>query len=682
MRVKMEIENFSQYEPGHSLRRAFAKDKVPLLQMEHLRQLDFMISRGLSYENTVNTFMQQLFFNESLWPLKVRKDMVILLDTAGALICAGGVWSLLFAPEKLERITLAENADLYPVYSDVIDKVNDDTMCDIFLPVTSERVLLSGADPFCILDAYAEHYKGGYLAMAKKLVIEGTDELYRNVPVLRCGALTTVDVSEIENYNTIRSLLEDYIFQFDHRDGNSLQPLSVAVFGAPGSGKSFGIREIARSVKRFRCATLNCSQFGSPESLFEALHQELSEKSDAIPLIFFDEFDSAIDGQELGWLRYFLAPMQDGEYTLHGRTETIDAAVFVFAGGTADTYEQFLPDSGREESFRQRKGPDFVSRLKGTLNIMGPNPNRITDRRHLIRRALLLRDLIIRKFPDVYDQKSGTVNISPALLSSLLRVSEYRHGTRSLEFILAMSRLGGEKRFTPAYLPPLSQLNIHLDVQDFQNKIMFEQLIGDGMETFTRRLYENAMPLIDYASLPDEAEEDSPEQKSEKKKSESKAGGKGPGWDLIGEINREYYRSIIRYLFEKLQDPHRSLGVRRMIPDAPDTVARPGKEDLETLSRWTHEAYVKTHLENGWCYDAHSDQELLRSKYLVSYDDLPETRKAGIRSSLADHARYIRSLGFELFHRPYDFAPGAIPIAAKSQNEASAQEESEEAGNC
>lgn len=48
MRVKMEIENFSQYEPGHSLRRAFAKDKVPLLQMEHLRQLDFMISRGLT----------------------------------------------------------------------------------------------------------------------------------------------------------------------------------------------------------------------------------------------------------------------------------------------------------------------------------------------------------------------------------------------------------------------------------------------------------------------------------------------------------------------------------------------------------------------------------------------------------------------------------------------------------
>lgn len=645
MRVILERENYAPYTPGRSLRKAFPKDKIPLLQMEHLRQLDFMIGRGLSYENTVNSFLQQLVFNESLRSLKARSDMVILLDTAGALIEDGGIWSLLFHPELQEKQTLEPDADLYPILQEMAEQVNNGKMCDIFLPMPSERALLAGVNPFCILDAYAMHYQGGYLAMSKKVVIDGPDELFSNVPHLRCGALTTVDVSEIESYNTIRALLEDYILQYDNREkGGSVQPLSIAVFGSPGAGKSFGIKEIAKSEKRFYCATLNCSQFTAPDALFQAMHEALKEAGDAIPLLFFDEFDSSLNGTDLGWLRYFLAPMQDGEYTLNGRTLPIEAAVFVFAGGTASTFQSFLPNTPEaEEHFRARKGPDFVSRLKGTLDIKGPNPQDITDKRHLVRRALLLRDLVIRKFPAIYDSKTGTINISPALLSALLRVSEYRHGSRSLEFILAMSKLAGEKRFTPAYLPPEQQLDIHLDVQDFRNKILFEQLIGDGMETFTKRLYENAMPLIDYTAEPEEKEDTKGETKPA-----------APDWNLIGEENREYYRSMIRYIFEKLQDPHNSLGVRRMIADAPDAVVKPGDTDLEQLARWTHEAYVIAHMKNGWRYDAVTDPELYRSRFLVPYDDLPEDRKAKIKNDLANHARYIRSLGFELFRRPYD----------------------------
>lgn len=647
MRAKPERDHFSIYEPAHSLRRAFQKDRIPLLQMEHLRQLDFMISRGLSYEKTVRTFLQQLYFNESLCPLKTRPDMVILLDTAGALIREGGIWSLLFTAAREEQQTLAGNADLFLVYADMVERANAGKMCDIHLPVPSERALLNRTGRFSILDTYAMHYPGGYLAMAKKVVVEGPSELYANIPVLRCGALTSVDVDEIESYNTIRLLMEDYLLQYDNRNGAALQPLSVAVFGAPGAGKSFGIRQIATSLSRFATTTLNCSQFRNPEALFAALHDALTKTPKGqIPLLFFDEFDSDLAGTDLGWLRYFLAPMQDGEYTLKGRTQSIESAVFVFAGGTKEAFQSFVPsDEEGSAHFRLRKGPDFVSRLKGTLDIKGPNPVSITDRRHLIRRALLLRDLIIRRSPAIYNSRTGTVNISPALLSALLRVSSYRHGSRSLEFILAMSRLFGEKRFTPAYLPPEEQLDIHLDVRDFENKILFEQLIGDGMETFTRRLYENAMPLIDYTrkEAADQAE-DVPVS----------GGQKAPDWDLIGEVNREYYRTIIRALFEKLQDPHNPLGVRRMIPDAPDTLTRPGEKDLEQLSVWTHEAFVTAHLQHGWQYNPFSDPELLRSSYLVPWEELPKDRKEKIRNDLLNHSRYIRTLGFELFHRPYD----------------------------
>jgi hypothetical protein len=46
-----------------------------------------------------------------------------------------------------------------------------------------------------------------------------------------------------------------------------------------------------------------------------------SHKGD-MPLVFFDEFDCALEGKQLGWLKYFLAPMQDGlfyKYSKDGR---------------------------------------------------------------------------------------------------------------------------------------------------------------------------------------------------------------------------------------------------------------------------------------------------------------------------------------------------------------------------
>ena len=40
--------------------------KTPLLRMEHLRQLDFPISREISYERTVDEFLLQLAVNDAL----------------------------------------------------------------------------------------------------------------------------------------------------------------------------------------------------------------------------------------------------------------------------------------------------------------------------------------------------------------------------------------------------------------------------------------------------------------------------------------------------------------------------------------------------------------------------------------------------------------------------------------
>ena len=61
-----------------------------------------------------------------------------------------------------------------------------------------------------------------------------------------------------------------------------------------------------------------------------------------MPLVFWDEFDSAFDGDKLGWLRYFLAPMQDGVFQDGQSLHNIGRAIFVFAGGSHRTLDEFV----------------------------------------------------------------------------------------------------------------------------------------------------------------------------------------------------------------------------------------------------------------------------------------------------------------------------------------------------
>ena len=71
---------YQPYQSGLLLAQAFSPSKTPLLRMEHLRQLDFPISREISYERTVDEFLLQLAVNDALRALRSRKDMGILLN--------------------------------------------------------------------------------------------------------------------------------------------------------------------------------------------------------------------------------------------------------------------------------------------------------------------------------------------------------------------------------------------------------------------------------------------------------------------------------------------------------------------------------------------------------------------------------------------------------------------------
>jgi hypothetical protein len=303
------------------------------------------------------------------------------------------------------------------------------------------------------------------------------------------GNLETIDRQEIESYSAIRELLKEFL-----ADPQPKHPLCFAVFGPPGSGKSFGVKQVVKSLgdKRLEVMTFNISQFRQYQNLVAAFHKLRDVVLDGkVPLVLFDEFDCAWEGQPLGWLKYFLAPMQDGEFSDGESTYHLGKTVLVFIGGTRHTYEDFTrelreaetsgappdptacrhPGPDRKDTFRDLKGPDFVSRLRGFINIMGPNCQHPLDEAFVLRRAKVLRAILRlnSKAADLFD-KFGNLpqnRLDSGILRAFLHVSHYRHGTRSLEAIIEMSRLAHKRRFDLAALPPQDQLDQHVDAAEF-----------------------------------------------------------------------------------------------------------------------------------------------------------------------------------------------------------------------
>ena len=362
-------------------------------------------------------------------------------------------------------------------------------------------------------------------------VIEG-------LPQLRLGNLVTIDRWEIEAYQNIRKLILSYA------NGESTRPLSIAVFGSPGSGKSFGVTEIAKNIMPGKIEKLefNVSQFTSLNDLgiaFQKVRDTIL--GGKLPLVFFDEFDSDKDGLPLGWVKSFLMPMQDGKFRDDSGEHPLGRCILVFAGGTAASFEEFanpmnnfssflqpldhgtsindvyrqakkakkekeeltLPMqyaiSKKEENntdqqkavdeinkarlshdekvlkFKNIKGPDFVSRLRGTINVLGPNPKNEDDKNYILRRALLLRSLCERKKELEYNNelekfKADTAPVSPNIIRAMLHVPEYKHGVRSMEAILDMSNIT-DNYWNPSDLPSPSQLSLHVDADAFMNLI-------------------------------------------------------------------------------------------------------------------------------------------------------------------------------------------------------------------
>jgi hypothetical protein len=453
-----------------------------------------------------------------------------------------------------------------------------------------------------------DRYPTGMEKVAFDIVEKGIDAALSGVPFGQFAKLTTVDRREIESYRSIRALLLEYCGRPQKR------PISIAVFGPPGAGKSFGVEQVANSVQPddIKVLTFNLSQFGGPDDLIGAFHQVRDVGlSGKMPLVFWDEFDSQLAGQELGWLRYFLAPMQDGAFQEGQLTHSLGQAIFVFAGGVRSTMADFQSLAAEAKSM---KGPDFASRLKGYVNVLGPDPrlprHPADDHTYVIRRAILLRSLFERSAGHLF--VNGHLSIDPGVLRAFLTISRYKHGVRSMESIIAMSALAGKSRFERSCLPSEAQLDLHVSGVEFLSLVQQPDLhmpvtSAAPPRTLLELLAEATHQVYceDLAGKPD-----APDTARK-------------CYDDLPENLRQQNRDYVRDIPNKLSlIGHVMLPARSMA--AP--FGFPGKA-LEYLSELEHERWLLHKVRDGWRYGQKRDDSARTNPAILPWrEPSPEER--------------------------------------------------------
>lgn len=466
--------------------------------------------------------------------------------------------------------------------------------------------------------------------IGRRVAVQGPEALTQ-IPFARFGILSTADRNEIESLRNIRMMILDY-----ERQDRGKKPLSIAVFGPPGAGKSFGIIQIAKGVLGDKVPILNfnLSQFTSPGNLTGAFHQVRDKVLEGTtPIVFWDEFDS----REYEWLQYLLAPMQDGKFLEGQITHPIGKCIFVFAGGTSYDMENFGPQETDEikwKEFKMKKGPDFKSRLSGYLNVLGPNQRQkydphkkkwINDPGDIcfpVRRALIIRTTLRLK-------ENERLDIDHGILSALIEVREFKHGARSLEKILRQLKKPDVPAIRRSNLPSEEILSLHVDYSDFINIVnrdMKFKTHAEDLAPFVHEFYRNLGVRekwirpemnVDYDELSEDYKEDN----------RAAATRISQVLDLVGLY-------VVPKASRKLQ--------------AVDEIMEIIETNIDMLAEAEHNEWMEYKIRNGWSFGKPRDDSQKKHDCLIPYHLLDEKNKDKDRNTVRHYPDILKKANYKI----------------------------------
>lgn len=348
------------------------------------------------------------------------------------------------------------------------------------------------------------------------------DKVQLAVPVLSAGGLTLYDRTEVEQFREIKTQIKEYTkLKYPKHAYN------ILVLGEPGSGKSFGVKQLLSTLPREVISEsvidVNLSSLESREGLAQYFHQARDISiSGKIPVMFFDEFDANRDKEIFGWAQVFLSPMWD--LKVADRLQyVLGKSILIFAGSRYDTIDGFMQAMALSSNYRSdgeklqgvllnvekddfdinifseldmkidklygesitrhssiieelsaalsSKAIDFKSRFTGSIDVLGVNPSWRSSR-HSEYSFIIKRALILRGFLDSYKSLfvKGGLQIQDSLVDAFLGTSRYLHGARSIEHIVLASSLHGVSFYDAVALPSDHMLRMHIPSLEAQTE--------------------------------------------------------------------------------------------------------------------------------------------------------------------------------------------------------------------
>jgi hypothetical protein len=281
-------------------------------------------------------------------------------------------------------------------------------------------------------------------------------------------------------------------------------------------------------------------------------------------------------------------------------------------------FDRTVADDPRMVEYRGAKGPDFVSRLRGFIDIKGPNPvsGDSGDLSHIIRRAIMLRSAVTRLYPHLADAQTGMLSISTNVVRAFLVANSYLHGARSLEAIVSMSGLSHAGHFGPAQLPSADLLRLHVTT-DFQEHVREAQLELPVVEALAAACHqsfceEREKQGYKWGAVRDDEARTHPLLKP---------------YDQLSEADKERNRETARLTDAKLS----SIGYRIVRAAAgklaPGVTSLPQEQD-EELMRLEHDLWLREHLLAGYEWAEKTQDALRLHRDIVSYDQLTAGERA------------------------------------------------------
>ncbi|KAK6504084.1 hypothetical protein TWF506_002297 [Arthrobotrys conoides] len=627
---------------------------VVVVSANDLRAEGIQLSHGLSWEKTCEDFIEQLGSVGRLVSLVTCAHLVVLFSCDGVIYHRGGHLNqpiLYFDPNCIEGEFLRQNLGEVPGIKEAFiagmvthlngsvrdleeaielallssrrlassglvrglkstDKPEHQVSYIMSPLVASENPIFKLSIPSDIIGSGSDQYwsildrmVGDPAQVARGVVKRGiTSSGSSRIPTARFGRLVLVDRHEIESFRIISNVLRDYI------DLPQTRPISIALFGPRGAGRSYAAIEMGRAllngqkISKFR---MDLTQISTPTELIPIFHSIRDcNLEGGFPLVYINGFDTLVPGSSLPWLFHLLTPMLHGRFVDNGESRPIGRAIFFLGSINFKTYQKFQNQlGGSSRGLTPPRFEEFLGCLHGYVNMLGPDCVGEHDRLYPVRRAVILRELLEKREPKL--KVDGKISIDESVLDGLLLVPSYKQGIRSLKSIIAMSRLNGAHQFERSALPPAGQLDLHVNSDEFLRYLDGKVLAESIREHLAQNIHGEYLRKRFSMGMSDE---------------DRKRPGHQP-WDQLSEEFRESARAhadniprklrlVSCFLAEKQDHMHR------------EPVEKFSSGEIEVLAKHEHDRWNAERLQKQWTKSSKTDPTVRTSSFLVAWSDL------------------------------------------------------------